>query len=79
MYKTYLRKFKRINAYLKKVVYGSDLILRTGLVVVPIAQDISLILASQLTSLLVTLGIYTARRTAYVSAMFLGGLIGILF
>lgn len=65
--------------WIKKVFYGSDLIMRTGFVVVPVAHDLSLILASQLTSLLVTLGIYTAKKTAYAGAIMLGGLIGLLF
>lgn len=71
--------YRRIKKWLTKVVYGSDFVLKTGLVVVPVAQDLSMILVSQMTSLLVTLGIYAAKKTAYSSAILIGGLIGLLF
>jgi len=69
---------RTIKKWLTKLIYGSDIILKTGLVVAPVAHDISMILVNQMTSLVVTLGMYTAKKTAYSGAVLLGGLLGLL-
>lgn len=76
MYNIYKRKIKK---WLYKLIYGSEVILKTGLVVAPVAQDISMILANQMTNLLFSLGIYAAKQTAYVSIGLVTGLIGLFF
>lgn len=70
---------KTIKKWLTKLIYGSDIILKTGLVVAPVAHDISMILVNQMTSLVVTLGMYTAKKTVYNGVILIGGLLGLLF
>jgi len=75
MYKRIVKIVKNINQYL----YGSNYFFATGLVVVPIASDITAIVAGQMTSFMTALGIYTVKKTLQISIILVSGLIGALF
>lgn len=70
---------RAIKKWVYKLIYGSEIVLATGLIVGPVAQDISMIFANQITSLLFSLGVYTAKKAAYLSAGIMTGLIGLFF
>jgi len=73
------KSIKNIIKNIKNYCYGSDYILATGLVVVPIANDIGLILGSHVISLLTSTGLYVATKGVKLSAYTAVGIVGAIW
>jgi hypothetical protein len=53
--------------YLKNIFYGSNTLMKSGLVIVPIVNNVSIILASHIMSLTTTIGMYMAKEATKFS------------